>query len=142
MVGMRRDSCIIFLLDDDLEDLEFLSQALQVHCSQLQLVTFTSTDSLLMKLEQLPDAGLPHMIIVDYHMPMMDGSEFIALIKSQPKYRDIAFGVYAITLPAPPHNPLHKADLYLTKGIDVTELEAHAEQFLVAMEAKYASRRL
>src|SRR6188768_3942499 len=40
-------------------------------------------------LEYLETAEMPHLFLVDFHMPYLDGPEFVQLLKEDPRTKDI-----------------------------------------------------
>lgn len=88
--------CSIFLTDDDPEDREFFSGALEeLHCN-VRLTLFSSGEKLLDNLRSRE--SLPDIICLDLHMPIMDGGECLSLIRSDKKFDTIAIIIYSSIL--------------------------------------------
>jgi len=71
----------ILFIDDDADDLEIAGEALGIVSNQ---ITFTSITSATRALEKLLAASesLPDMIFLDLNMPIMNGQDFLAQIKT------------------------------------------------------------
>ncbi|HVE61714.1 MAG TPA: response regulator [Chitinophagaceae bacterium] len=81
--------CKILIVDDDLDDVEILSSALQdtgvdrVHYEHTAMQAFIYLESI-----QLP-AKLPKLIVIDAYLPGITGAEFLADLKQMELYKAI-----------------------------------------------------
>jgi CheY-like chemotaxis protein len=84
----------LFLIDDDGDDLELLSEA--ISAIDKDVVCYESTDSestlKALKRNSLPVADL---IFLDLNMPRVDGRQFLASIKKLPEYQHIPVIIYS-----------------------------------------------
>ena len=85
------DSLIdILLADDDDEDLELIENAIVEIEPAADLHKVTNGKAVLEYLYNQPDEKLPCLIILDYNMPELNGSEVLALIDKEKRYNNIA----------------------------------------------------
>ena len=73
-----KDDLLIYYVDNDRDDLEFLSEVAQN--AGHRIVTFTSGEEMLSMLDFVHPA--PDVIFVDQMMPGMNGTEVIMMLKS------------------------------------------------------------
>ena len=91
---------VIFLIDDDKDDLEMLSSSLEPHGVRIR--TFGSGSMAMSHFENTAVfAEKPSLIIVDYNMPLLNGLETLILIKKNERVRHIPVVIYSTTI-----NPL------------------------------------
>lgn len=79
----------ILLADDDPEDLELIEEAIFSIAPTVELHKFTNGLTAMKYLESRPDNELPGLIILDYNMPELNGSQVLAFIRSQDRYSPI-----------------------------------------------------
>jgi len=116
----------ILMADDDAEDREFASEALEearianpLHFVEdgEQLLDYLNRQGDFAELEGQP---LPGLILLDLNMPRMDGREALAQIKSSPELRRIP--VVILTTSKAEEDVLRTYDLgvnsYITKPVD------------------------
>lgn len=90
----------IFIIDDDEDDLEFLSSSLELH--GIRVRTFGSGNKAMSHFCNMTDSTeAPSLIIVDYNMPLLNGLETLILIKKNEHVRHIPVVIYSTTI-----NPL------------------------------------
>ncbi|ADV50101.1 response regulator [Cellulophaga sp. E16_2] len=83
----------VYLADDDQDDRQFFSDALQELPINIELTTFQNGVDLMADL--FSEAALPKAIFLDLKMPMMDGFECLADIKAEEKFRGIDVIIYS-----------------------------------------------
>jgi CheY-like chemotaxis protein len=81
------------LIDDDEDDLEIFGLALADACITCRLVTATNGLQAL-DLFLADDTFLPDFIFIDLNMPLMNGKQFLATIKSSTVLRHIPAIIY------------------------------------------------
>lgn len=77
-----------FLIDDDEDDREIFSLALNASNPSSTYVTATNGEDALRILEDQPDF-IPDFIFLDLNMPFMDGRSCLKELKKIPKLRDV-----------------------------------------------------
>jgi CheY-like chemotaxis protein len=79
----------ILLADDDEEDLELIESAITDIEPAADLHKVTNGKAVLDYLDNQPDNKLPCLIVLDYNMPELNGSEVLALIYKEERYENI-----------------------------------------------------
>ncbi|HEU4901156.1 MAG TPA: response regulator [Flavisolibacter sp.] len=79
----------IFLAEDDVDDQEFLEDALRSIDPHVRLVSFTSGARFIQHLEKTADDQLPGLIILDYNIPEINGAEILKYLNESSRYNDI-----------------------------------------------------
>lgn len=120
----------IVIIDDDSDDLEVLSSALELHgfeakCFEDAELACQSLSSI----RTFPE--LPSLIIVDYNMPRINGEQVLSLLKSRPMLKHIPVVIYSTTI-----SPDSSARLIalgacatISKAINYKELKSQVERF-------------
>lgn len=122
----------ILLADDDADDKMIIADAVRL-LSHEEVMYFTENgeetlDALNMDYER---GDLPCLIVLDLNMPRMNGTETLAHIKRDDRFKDIPVIIYSTSI-----NPLEKekclllgAHSYVTKPISFKESMDTAKQF-------------
>jgi CheY-like chemotaxis protein len=84
----------IYLADDDTDDHDFFSYALEEICSDCNLTLSASGDELLDNLRK-PSLQKPDVIFLDINMPRKSGIETLKAIKADPSIRDLPVIIYS-----------------------------------------------
>ena len=84
----------IFWVDDDPDDLELFYEVLSELANQYTLHKFYNGREAMDYLENLQGFQFPCLIILDMNMPVMDGRQTLAALKSDSKYRNIPVVVF------------------------------------------------
>jgi CheY-like chemotaxis protein len=79
---------MVYLVDDDIDDLEIIQEAFVQYEYPGPMATFHNGQALMDKLLADPEAK-PHLILLDLHMPLKDGFETLHEIKTHPLIRTI-----------------------------------------------------
>jgi len=79
----------ILMADDDWEDMELMEDALADVEPTAVLHKVESGTAAINYLKAQPDAELPCLIILDYNMPELKGSDVLALIRKDHRYKNI-----------------------------------------------------
>jgi DNA-binding NarL/FixJ family response regulator len=123
----------VLLADDDADDREIFQRVLGKQ-SDIQLVGSVENGreviNYLNNVEHPEE--LPHLIILDHNMPMMNGTETLGAIKSSSKYSDINVVIYSTYSD---HNLREKcqrlgASMVIAKPSSMREYESTIETFL------------
>lgn len=125
-------SLTILAADDDLEDLELIEDAFASLEPDISLHKVTNGRAVIDYLNNRSDQDLPCLIILDYNMPELNGSQVLAKISKEKRYDNIPKLVLS-TSSAPIH--IHEcmvngaADYYV-KPNSLRELETLAKKML------------
>jgi len=79
---------MVYLVDDDLDDLEIVQEALVEYSYKGPVVTMINGDVLLKHL-QSDSRSKPGVIILDLNMPLVDGFTALHTIKTSPQLKSI-----------------------------------------------------
>lgn len=86
---MPQHQKFILIADDDLEDLELLSEVILQLEAGTKLHMVTNGTMVLDFLENTKDEELPSLIVLDYNMPSMNGAEVLEQLGKNPRYQKI-----------------------------------------------------
>lgn len=113
----------LLLIDDDADDQEIFSIALQNINS---LIRFVISDNCKDALEKLSKDKMfkPDFIFLDLNMPGMSGSQCLAEIKKQSRFKHIPIIIYTTSSGQRDKDETKKlgADYFLTKPTDINKL--------------------
>ncbi|MBV9987667.1 MAG: response regulator [Chitinophagaceae bacterium] len=79
----------ILIADDDPDDLEMLEEALNEALPGLVVHKAAGGKAAVKLLGAYEDNRLPHLIILDFNMPDLNGSEVLAYIQGQRRYDNV-----------------------------------------------------
>jgi CheY-like chemotaxis protein len=79
----------IFLAEDDVDDQEFLTEALQDIDEDIEIHVEKSGDKAVGYLKSLSDENLPCLIILDYNLPLISGHEILNNIREADRYKNV-----------------------------------------------------
>jgi len=86
------------MIDDDEDDLEMFSSALQK--KGIKVKSFDSSTKALFYLTLMSgNRELPSLIIMDYNMPKKNGQQVLSLIKSNDDTKEIPVVIYSTNMP-------------------------------------------
>ena len=92
-------SPFIVLIDDDEDDLEMLSSALQLQGCTVQ--TFDAGDHAVEGLQLIKHPrDLPSLIILDYNMPRINGEQVLISLKEESPIKNVPVVIYSTSLPS------------------------------------------
>ncbi len=122
----------ILIADDDPEDLELMEMAFAVVDPAAVLIKRQTGKAALDYLVSHEDDQLPCLIILDYNMPELKGSELLAIINKEHRYDDIP-KIILSTSNAPIH--VHEcmangATEYFVKPASLAEINKLAKKML------------
>lgn len=127
----------IFLAEDDIDDQEFLRDALQIIDPSIKLVSFSSGLKFLHRLKETDDPNLPCLIILDYNIPELNGAEILVQLREQTRFAAIPKVVWSTS-----DSQLYRenclasgAKAYLVKPSSINGISEIAKEMLRYCEA-------
>lgn len=123
----------VLLADDDADDREIFERVLSKKDDVMLIRSFDNGKEVIRFLEMIrTPEDLPQLIILDHNMPMMNGTETLAAIKSSPRYSNIDVVIYSTYSDK---NMVEKcralgASMVTAKPASMKEYEGIIEQFL------------
>jgi len=88
-------SPVILLVDDDVDDIMLLKQALLSLNKDCQVNEARDGQKALAALKEASSQNtLPNLIVLDISMAVMDGRELLAIIKSDEKFKEIPLVIF------------------------------------------------
>jgi CheY-like chemotaxis protein len=134
---MAQKPLTILVADDDEEDLELIEDAIMHLEPGAELHKLSNGNAVIEYLALQPDSALPCLIILDYNMPELNGSQVLSQICKHIRYEAIP-KVILSTSSAPLH--IHEcmsngATEYFVKPNNIQDLNALAEKMLALCQA-------
>ena len=123
----------ILMIDDDPEDRFIIEDALRQLSSDV-VVRFADSGEIAMDLlqENFLNGTVPRLIVLDLNMPRMNGTEVLARLKNDDRFKGIPMVIYSTSI-----NPLERekcmelgAHSYITKPISYSQSIETAKLFL------------
>lgn len=84
----------IYWADDDPDDIEIFREVLEQANNQYQINDFRNGRDLINRLHELEKEEQPNLIILDMNMPVLNGRETLAILKSEEKFSSIPVVVF------------------------------------------------
>jgi CheY-like chemotaxis protein len=127
----------IFLADDDSEDRQLFTEALQELPFKVAVATFDNGVTLMDELLN-PETRLPDLIFLDLNMPLMNGEECLADIRDEPKLAEIPIIIYSNYLDKEKVKLLYQkgANRYLKKPAQFAKLKSSISYCIKSLESK------
>jgi two-component system chemotaxis response regulator CheY len=126
------DLLTIFLAEDDLDDQEFIKEALLSTNRQISLVMFSNGIKFLNHLSEIDAENLPSLIILDYNIPEINGAKILEQLSLDEKYAGIPKIVWSTS-----NSELfrqnclaHGATAYLVKPASIKGIHEMAKEML------------
>lgn len=102
---------IIFVVEDDADDSDFLHDALELLGCAKDLLFFNSYEELLECLDKLPVDKLPHLIILETHIQGVNATSTVHELLSDIRLRPVKLAIYTASLPA------YICERYIRQGV-------------------------
>ena len=125
----------VLLVDDNVTDLELMVAAFE-ECLDVQLTTHTHAPSALHWVEdQVSSDRLPHLVLLDLHMPGMDGLAWLQAIRQQPALSQLPVLLYSLT-PSDLQQQVEQLQVcgYWQKPMTLSEMQNQAERLCAIWE--------
>lgn len=123
---------VVLYADDDLEDLDFVREALKSYANNIELRTFTDASELL-KFSRVSARGgiLPCLVILDINMPGLNGKEALRLLRDISGCENVPVVLFTTsTLPFDQQfSERHGAEL-ITKPLNAEQMKITLKKFL------------
>lgn len=134
---MKKEKFIVYVVDDDADDLEILSEAFEASGCASEIKCFISGHELL-DLMKLRKVEIPDIIIMDHYLSIQDETDMPGIIRSEKNNDNITLAVYSSSLsPARIEQLLQKGvDLCRHKGNSMEGLKVDVEAFCEAIKNK------
>lgn len=129
---MVRQRFNILMADDDLEDLDLIEEAIKDCSDSLLFQKVRNGKAALNFLASQADDDLPSLVILDYNMPELNGSQVLSELRKEARYNSIS-KVILSTSNAPIHIKECKdngAVDYFIKPANTNELNAIVQKLM------------
>lgn len=129
---MNQHTRTILAIDDDVDDLSLLKEAIKAADPATLLLTAPNGAAGLEQLRKMKAEGnLPCLVVLDINMPVMDGRKTYAAIKNEESLRDLPLVVFSTsTSPLDKTYFVNKGAEYMTKPVQYHQLLQVAKKFL------------
>lgn len=129
---MNKHTHTIFAIDDDVDDLSILKEAIKAADCDCTLITAPNGAEGLKLLEQLKMQGkLPCLIVLDVNMPVMDGRKTYVAIRGDETLQNIPLVVFSTSSSSLDKTYFQAMGAeYITKPVQFNQLLQVAQQFL------------
>jgi CheY-like chemotaxis protein len=137
---MSKENFVVYMVDDDEDDLEILSKAFEGSGLTSDIKCFTSGVHLL-NLMALAQIAIPDIIILDHYLSIKDETDMPGMIRSEKRYKNITLAVYSSAIsPGKQEELLQKGvDICRPKSCCIGELKMDIEAFCHAIRSKQKS---
>jgi len=131
----------IALADDDEEDKEMLAAHFLERHPGTVFKFFRDGQEIIRFLEACPTSAFPHLIVLDYKMPMLTGADVLKILSRDSRYD----AIHKIVWSTSGHDQYvaecmqNGADKYLTKPNDISELDETITQLSAVFQRALAS---
>lgn len=124
--------CTIFLAEDDIDDQDFLKEAILSIDPSIELVIFSSGLKFIRSISELHETLLPALIILDYNIPEINGAEILEELKKNKRYATIPKIVWSTSDSELYRQSCltHGANIYLVKPSSMSGIHNMAKQML------------
>jgi CheY-like chemotaxis protein len=129
---MSKEKQVVIYVDDDLEDIDLVRDALKAYSHDIELITFTDAFELLKFIGTTKkDRVFPCLIILDINMPKLDGKETLKTLRQIEGYTETPVVLFSTsTLPSDSHfATMYGAEL-ITKPLTEHQMSCILEKFL------------
>ena len=138
--AMKKEKFIVYVVDDDPDDLQLLSEAFRESGQASEIQCFRSGTELLDLMARRQNEA-PDLIILDHYLSVKDETDMPGMIRGEKKYDNITLAIYSSAIsPGKVEQLLQKGvDLCRQKGNTIDELKVDVEAFCEAIKNKQLS---
>ncbi|HEY4154401.1 MAG TPA: response regulator [Puia sp.] len=128
----------ILLAEDDVDDVEFLTDSLQNLDQSLEVLVISSGDKAIPFFDQVPDDHLPGLIIMDYNLPAMSGYQILTILAGNERYKNIPKIIWSTSNSSffEKECLTNGATAYFVKPADLSGYEELAEKILDFLKSR------
>ncbi|RZL69250.1 MAG: hypothetical protein EOO93_02095 [Pedobacter sp.] len=141
MEAMHKEQYIVYLADDDEDDLEILTGALNEADCVSEVKWYKTADKLIQQLNTVTIETLPDLIVFDHHILANCEEGLVRTIRRHKKLAGVALIIYPLMVQERiiPNLLRDGVDLLLTKGNTLEEIRQHVDIFCKIIEKKRLS---
>jgi CheY-like chemotaxis protein len=132
-IGMKK----IFLVDDDLDDQDLIIEAINSITNNIDITTVTNGNKAILHLLDLANDDLPDLIVLDYNLPELNGSEILEALSKHQRFDAIPKVIWSTSSSGlyEPKCMALGAKAYLTKPSDLSGIHQLAKQMIAYCNA-------
>jgi len=122
----------IFLAEDDIDDQELLTEAFQHHNENIKVHSVNNGKKAVNYLNGLSQDAMPCLIVLDFNLPEVDGSEILHFLSQESKFVNIPKVVWSTSNSQPYREACLAlgATAYFTKPNDISGIDKLAKEML------------
>jgi CheY-like chemotaxis protein len=126
-------AAMILLIDDDVDDISLLKEALLSINNNCNVLTALDGNKALAGLKEARDKNesLPDLVVLDISMPIMDGRQLLAILKNEEKLKNLPVVILTTSSNISDINYCKQFGIELiTKPFELSELYKIADKLL------------
>ena len=127
-----KTSYTILYVDDDIDDLQLISDAFEKYTDHLRVVHAGNGKEGLKMLDAMKkETSLPCLLVIDINMPVMDGKEMLEKLRMQPAYKHLPVILFSTSQSEQDKDFAENFDAeFISKPNRYGELKSLVEQFV------------
>ncbi len=116
--------CFIWIVDDDADDLDIISQAFRECSMGVRLFAAQEASSVLPALEKSDENDFPKVILLDINMPQISGKMLLSMIRKVERFKHIPIVVFTTSNSAKDRTECLQlgANSFLTKPVTYQDM--------------------